>query len=259
MLFEGGFTTSKQTSGGWGMELDQSDYEACGLQLVDNVLINDTGLGYTYNGGGIRDIRKSHQANGRFSTSWVKAEHSLKTGVQFMYGLGGGYRTYSTRNLTQLGGLPVSYQFNNGTPTQLTQFAAPIAQIAQLNPDLGIFVQDQWRMARASPRAWACGSTGCTRTRPRCARTRVRWSTPAASTSVKNLPNWKDLNPRMGVVWDPAGSGTDRDQGRAQSLRERDGRRHGEPARAGERRGRQHHALVDRHERQSPPRLRPAG
>ena len=132
VLFEGGFTTSKQTSGGWGMELDQSDYEACGFQLVDNVLINDTGLGYTYNGGGIRDIRKSHQANGRFSTSLVKAAHSLKTGVQFMYGLGGGYRTYSTRNLTQLGGLPVSYQFNNGTPTQLTQFAAPIAQIAQL-------------------------------------------------------------------------------------------------------------------------------
>ena len=207
VLFESGFTTSKQTSGGWGMELDQSDYEACGFQLVDNVLINDTGLGYTYNGGGIRDIRKSHQANGRFSTSWVKAEHSLKTGVQFMYGLGGGYRTYSTRNLTQLGGLPVSYQFNNGTPTQLTQFAAPIAQIAQLAPDLGIFVQDQWRLA-----------TGLTAS----AGLRFDWVRAYAPAQCqeagplvdarcfderKNLPNWKDLNPRLGVVWDPTRSG----------------------------------------------------
>ena len=207
VLFESGFTTSKQTSGGWGMELDQSDYEACGFQLVDNVLINDTGLGYTYNGGGIRDIRKSHQANGRFSTSWVKAEHSLKTGVQFMYGLGGGYRTYSTRNLTQLGGLPVSYQFNNGTPTQLTQFAAPIAQIAQLAPDLGIFVQDQWRVA-----------TGLTAS----AGLRFDWVRAYAPAQCqeagplvdarcfderKNLPNWKDLNPRLGVVWDPTRSG----------------------------------------------------
>jgi hypothetical protein len=208
VLFEGGFTTSKQTSGGWGMALDQSDFEACGFQLHDNVLINDTGLGYTYNGGGIRDIRKSHQANGRFSASLVRASHSLKTGVQFMYGLGGGYRTYSTRNLTQLGGLPVSYQFNNGTPTQLTQFAAPIAQIAQLAPDLGIFVQDQWRLVTGLTASvglrfdWvkAYAPAQCQDAGPlvaaRCFEER------------DNLPNWKDLSPRMGIVWDPTRSGT---------------------------------------------------
>ena len=208
LLFEGGFTVSKFTSGGWGMELDQSDFEACGFQLHDNVLINDTGLGYTYNGGGIRDIRKSHQANGRFSTSLIKAAHSLKAGMQFMYGLGGGYRTYSTRNVTQLGGLPVSYQFNNGTPTQLTQFAAPIAQVAQLNPGP--------RRLRAGPVADHHGtdgqrrssaSTGYAPTRRRSARRAACWSRPAASIERDNLPNWKDLSPRMGIVWDPTRSG----------------------------------------------------
>jgi hypothetical protein len=259
VLFEGGFTTSKQTSGGWGMELDQSDYEPCGLQLVDNVLINDTGLGYTYNGGGIRDIRKSHQANGRLSASLVRASHSLKTGLQFMYGLGGGYRTYNTRNLTQLGGLPVSYQFNNGTPTQLTQFAAPIAQIAQLSPDLGIFVQDQWRVATGltasmglrfdwvhGVRAGAVPGCGSARGRALLRRTRQ----PARLEGPKP-PHGR------GVGSDPQRQHGN--QGGPQPLRERDGRGHGQPARAGERGGGQHHAQLDRHQPQSLSRLRPAG
>jgi hypothetical protein len=207
VLFEAGFTTSKQTSGGWGMELDQSDYEACGFQLVDNVLINDTGLGYTYNGGGIRDIRKSHQANGRFSTSWVQAAHSLKTGAQFMYGLGGGYRTYSTRNLTQIGGLPLSYQFNNGTPTQLTQFAAPIAQMAQLSPDLGVFVQDQWRMAKGLTASLGLRFDWVRAYAPALCQEGGPLVDARCFDERKDLPNWKDLSPRMGVVWDPTGSG----------------------------------------------------
>jgi hypothetical protein len=207
VLFEGGFTTSKQTSGGWGNALDQSDYEACGLQLVDNVLINDTGLGYTYNGGGIRDIRKSHQANGRLSTSWVKAEHSLKTGVQFMYGLGGGYRTYNTRNLTQLGGLPLSYQFNNGTPTQLTQFAAPIAQIAQLAPDLGIFVQDQYRIMKGLTASLGLRFDWVKAYAPAQCQDAGPLVDARCFDERDNLPNWKDLSPRLGVVWDPTRSG----------------------------------------------------
>jgi hypothetical protein len=207
LLFEGGFTVSQFTSGGWGMELDQSDFEACGYQLHDNVLINDTGLGYTYNGGGIRDIRMSHQANGRFSTSLIKAAHSLKAGVQFMYGLGGGYRSYSTRNVTQLGGLPVSYQFNNGTPTQLTQFAAPTAQLAQLNPDLGVFVQDQWRITTGVTASVGLRFDWIRAYAPALCQEGGLLVEARCFDERENLPNWKDLSPRMGVVWDPTRSG----------------------------------------------------
>ena len=47
-----------------------------------------------------------------------------------------------------LNGLPVSYTFTNGVPRSLTQFASPIYTIDQLNPDLALYVQDQWRISR---------------------------------------------------------------------------------------------------------------
>ena len=67
-----------------------------------------------------------------------------------MYGLGGGHRTYTTRAPTQVNGLPVSYTFLNGAPRSLTQFASPNYTVDQLNPDLGLFVQDQWRINRVT-------------------------------------------------------------------------------------------------------------
>ncbi len=133
----------------FGTDLCLSDYEGCGGQLVTNVSINDVGLGYTYNGVARREgLDLSHQSNGRFNVSFVNSRHSIKTGVFWMYGLGGGQRAYNVRAPEQVNGLPVTYTFLNGRPTQLTQFVSPNLQVDQLNPDLGLYVQDQWRLNR---------------------------------------------------------------------------------------------------------------
>ena len=39
----------------------------------------------------------SHQSNGRFNVSFITGRHSIKTGVFWMYGLGGGHRAYNDR------------------------------------------------------------------------------------------------------------------------------------------------------------------
>ena len=206
LLLDAGMTVSRFTFGGFGSDLFQSDYQACGGGLVNNVLINDVSLGYTYNGVGNRNMALSNQLNSRLNVSYLTGSHSIKTGVFVMYGLTGGHSTYFDRSPGQVNGLPLSYTFSNGNPISLTQFAAPTYTLDQLNPDLGLFVQDQWRVGRLTVNAGL----------------RYDWvheSVPAINEAagplvparsfgaVDNVPNWKDLNPRFGVAWDPFGDG----------------------------------------------------
>ena len=205
LLFDAGMTVSKFNYQSFGDDLFLSDYDGCGGQLVTNVSINDTALGFTYNGVGVgRGLSLSHQSNGRFNVSMIKGEHTIKTGAFWEYGLGGGHRNYNVRAPEQVGGLPVTYVFNNGRPTSLTEFISPNLQVDQLNPDLGLFIQDQWRLSRFTVTAgvryeWLRESVAAS-------------SVPAGSLAppqsfpaIKNVPNWKDLNPRFGLVWDPTG------------------------------------------------------
>ena len=205
LLFDAGVTLSKFNFGGFGEDLLLSDYQGCGGGLQDNVSINDTGLGFTYNGVGSRTMSLSHQSNGRFNVSMIKGQHSVKSGVFWMYGLGGGHRTYTTRFPTQVNGLPVSYGFASGIPRSLTEFASPSSTVDQLNPDLGLYVQDQWRISRVTISAglrfdWVRESVQATEVP-------AGVLVPARSFPARtDVPNWKDLNPRFGIVWDPTGS-----------------------------------------------------
>jgi hypothetical protein len=205
LLFDAGVTVSKFNFGSYGTDLFLSDYEGCGGQLVTNVSINDVGLGFTYNGVGAgRTLSLSHQSNGRVNVSLIKGGHSIKTGAFWMYGLGGGQRSYNVRAPQQVNGLPVTFTFLNGRPTQLTQFVSPNFTTDQLSPDLGLYVQDQWRISRLTVSAglrfdWLRESVAASSVQPGAL-------VPAQSfPAIKNVPNWKDLNPRFGVVWDPTG------------------------------------------------------
>jgi hypothetical protein len=207
LLFEAGVTVSRFNFGDWGNDLGLSDYEQCGEQLDHHVSINDVGFGYTYNGSGNRTLSKSHQSNGRFSVSLLEGGHNIKVGTQWMYGLGGGHRTMSDRSPSQVNGLPVAYTFLRGVPTGLTQYASPLLVRTQMAPDLGIFVQDRWR---ATDRLTLSGGL------------RFDWMRQSAPANclpagllvparcfdaLENVPNWKDLSPRFGLVWDPRGEG----------------------------------------------------
>jgi hypothetical protein len=207
LLFDAGVTVSKFNFQGFGDDLFLSDYQGCGGQLVDNVSINDTGLGFTYNGVGVgKGMSFSHQSNGRFNVSFVTSRHTIKTGVFWMYGLGGGQRAYNVRAPAQVNGLPVTYTFLNQRPTSLTQFVSPNLQVDQLNPDLALFVQDQFRFNRVTITAglrydWLRESVAASSV-PEGALV-----PPQSFPAVNNVPNWKDLSPRVGLVWDPKGDG----------------------------------------------------
>ncbi|MGE3277133.1 MAG: TonB-dependent receptor [Vicinamibacterales bacterium] len=207
LLFEGGFTVSRFNFGDWGSDLGLSDYEQCGDQIDDNVSINDIGLGYTYNGGGSRTLSKSHQVNGRFSVSLMQGAHSFRFGTQWMYGLGGGHRTYTDRSPSQIGGLPVAYTFLQGNPISLTQYATPLLVVAQLNPDLGLFAQDQWRVNDRLTLSAGLRFDWMRQSVPETCEPAGPLVDARCYEPLDNVPNWKDISPRFGVVWDPTGRG----------------------------------------------------
>lgn len=207
LLFESGVTVSRFNFGDWGTKLDLSTYKPCGEQLDDNVSINDTGFGYTYNGGGVRTLSLSHQSNGRASASLVSGGHSFKVGVQWMYGLGGGHRSYSERSPSQVRGLPVAYTFRNGVPIALTQYASPLLTVVQLSPDLGVFVQDQWRAHSRLTVSLGLRFDWVRQSVPETCEPAGLLVEARCYEGVTDVPNWKDLNPRIGVAWDPDGAG----------------------------------------------------
>ncbi len=206
LLLEGGVTISRFDFGNFGTDLSLADFTPCGFGRIDRVSINDTTLGLTYNGVGNRTLSKSHQTNGRFTVSYIAGDHNLKAGLFYMYGLGGGHRTRTERTPSQIDGLPLAYTFNNGVPTSITQYATPLYTADQLNPDLGLFVQDQWRVGRLTINAglrfdWVHQSV------PPLS-VEAGPLVPARSfDAVDDVPNWKDLSPRLGVAWDPFADG----------------------------------------------------
>ena len=137
----------------------------------------------------------------RASLSYVTGTHSLKSGIQLEQGIiEGGVR----RRTGPTGA--VDYRFFQGAPTSLTQTGNPFVERAIMNPDLGIFIQDQWRLDRLTLNLglrfdyW--NGYVPEQTIPATA------FLPAAHfDKVSDTPNFKDINPRMGVVYDLFGSG----------------------------------------------------
>ena len=232
-------------------------------QLYDNVSINDTGLGYTYNGGGNRTLSLSHQTNGRFSSSlMLRARTRQDRARSGCTASAAAIAPITTRAPAQVNGLPVAYTFNNGVPTgaHAVRLAASMT-VAQLEPGprhlrAGPVAHDERRDGQRS----ACASTGCaSRCRQTCqaggplvrrALLRARSTTCRTGRTSTRV--------RRGVGSD--GQRQDRDQGRHQPLRHRRTTGMANAFEPVERRGRQHHARswTDT-ERQLPARLRPAG
>jgi hypothetical protein len=133
------------------------------------------------------------QTNQRFSVTYVTGTHSFKTGMMLQEGWA-----------TQRGEVnnALSYTFRNGAPVSLTEWASPAYEHLTMPANLGIYTQDQWTASKRitvtaglrfdyiNVRADAAQAPG------------GRFYAPIAFPEVDNLPNWKDISPRLGLVYD---------------------------------------------------------
>ena len=167
----------------------------------DRIPIRDTATNFTYNGGGNASVDWQYGPTQRASLSYTTGAHTYKVGMLAAETLKP-FKTFSDR-----GQFPFSYTFNNGVPTQLTQFVSPLEQQVAVNLGLGLFVQDSWKLKRMT-------LTGGLRYEyinayaPAIERRATTLADAASFPEVDCLPCWHDIHPRAGVVYDLFGDGT---------------------------------------------------
>ncbi|MFN7981785.1 MAG: carboxypeptidase regulatory-like domain-containing protein [Vicinamibacterales bacterium] len=144
------------------------------------------------------------------SLSYVTGAHNLKVGMQWSFGVDGNSQirtgdlvqnyidASSTRSCSEA--TP-----SNCVPNSVTVYNTPARYFEYVNRDLGIYAQDTWTFKRltVSPgirfENFNAKSQGGCRNAGRFVPAFCREDTP-------NQPNWKDIAPRMAVVYDVFGN-----------------------------------------------------
>ena len=148
----------------------------------------------------------------RASLSYVTGSHNFKFGFQTDEA---NTNTYCRRTRT------CDYYFYNGIPILILQWATPYRTESRVKADMGIYAQDQWKItqqddpqpgsalgllqqlrARADGRVVRVRPTATSRTRQS-----TRGSAQRKYDPVYDVPNWKDIDPRLGVAYDLFGNG----------------------------------------------------
>ena len=100
----------------------------------------------------------------------------------------------------------VNYTFFNGAPSSLTQFAEPITFRERVNYNLGLYAQDQWTINQLTlnlgVRADFLNAQVDAQSLPAGPLIAAR-----EFGEIRNVPNWKDVSPRLGAVYDLFGDG----------------------------------------------------
>jgi hypothetical protein len=167
--------------------------------------VSDLGTGIAYGSlfSGATTSRSNygdHGPQGQFSTrfamSYITGSHAFKVGAVTFAGE------------AQIAGDPVydeQYVFRNRVPVQLVQVAFPHQHIARVKMDLGVFAQDQWTIQRLTLnlgiRYDSLNSYNPAQTRPG-----GLYLGPVSFDAVYDVPNWKDINPRVGASFDLFGN-----------------------------------------------------
>jgi hypothetical protein len=169
----------------------------------NTVSIIDVSRNYVYNAAAGLSVvdygenRGANQANGRFALSYVTGSHAFKTGVTYYGGL-------DTEEVT-LNSPPIQYSFSGRVPIGITEFASPYLAKSAMD-SFALFAQDQWTVKRLTLNLGVRFDTlhgwNPAQTRP------AGPFVPEFTFPLQdNVPNWKDVSPRLGAAFDVFGNG----------------------------------------------------
>jgi len=171
----------------------------------DIIAVEDLTNGFFYRarGPGLSEgngynLKKHTNYTQRVSMSYVTGSHAFKTGVVVQ-------ENFSDHFHTQNG--DATYRIRNGVPSEIALWATPWNHKEKLLPVLGVFAQDQWTLSKLTLNLGLRFDS-------------LKGSIPAqdipAGTYVParhfdgighSVPDWKDLNPRLGAAYDLFGNG----------------------------------------------------
>jgi hypothetical protein len=173
------------------------------------ISVRDQALGITYGSQptyrGLPNYTNRYSQ--RFSTTYVTGRQTFKAGFQ---------NDVLATNAQFIVNGNVNYVFSNGSPISLTQYSTPYLRHDR-GDDFGAYVQEKWTMGRLtadlgvrfdSYYGWvpAQSTPGDTSGWPGVPANNA-WLGERSFTSVKGVPSWKDLNPRLDAAYDLHGDG----------------------------------------------------
>ena len=141
------------------------------------------------------------QLSQRFSVSYITGSHAFKTGINVLEFLQG-HKNFDAFN--QIHGAR-SYSFQNRSPRSITLWATPFG-VTNRTLTTGIYAQDQWTIRKLTLNLGVRydAFNGWTNEQHFPAGMFV----PArVLPAVKDSPNWKNVNPRVGAAYDLFGTG----------------------------------------------------
>jgi hypothetical protein len=140
---------------------------------------------------------RSTQSNYRAAASYVTGTHNVKVGFALMHAWR--YNTQEPNN-------SVTLTLRAGVPFSITEYATPIQFHETLKYNMGWYAQDQWRIRRLALNYGVRADFLSSRVD---AQDIVAGPfTPARHfDSIDNVPNWKDIDPRVGAAYDLFGDG----------------------------------------------------
>jgi hypothetical protein len=130
------------------------------------------------------------------SVSYVTGTHNVKVGIQDTWGR---YRQFRSAN----GDLQANYL--NGVPFQVVIYNTPLNFEDDLKADLGIYGQDSWTLNRLTVNygaRWEYYASGI----PTETSGQGRFVAQARTFGPIDMPTWKSIAPRGGVVYDLFGN-----------------------------------------------------
>ena len=131
------------------------------------------------------------------SVSYVTGSHNLKVGFQHVHGIDD---VITERN----GDLIANY--SNNRPSTVTVFNTPVNQKAHIKYDVGIFAQDSWTLKRLTVNPgvrWQAFNAYA----PEVSLPAGQFAPGRFYAAQPNLPNFRDVAPRLSTAYDLFGNG----------------------------------------------------
>lgn len=192
-----------------------SDYgtqEDLGVTMA-TVQVTDQTTGFVFRGPNANLAKSSWPINmGRFATSYVTGAHAAKAGVDFRTGAAisstVSYPVAEDGFGIEAGGISSGYGIRigaNGRPNQVTLFNTPRIEYEEYTI-AALYAQDQWTLKRMT----VSGGLRFDYIKGRNPAVHLAAGpfVPAREfPAVENVPNWKDISPRLGLSYDLFGNG----------------------------------------------------
>lgn len=192
LLFEGGFTFYNER---WIFGPQPDNVNGYGPDAV--VSKTETTLGVTYGSANVFTTAYNHQYNMRAAMNYVTGSHTFKVGMQNMWGTR--QYTYDTNQAHAL-------TFTRGIPAQITQYARPLIDLEHLKSALGIYAQDRWTINRLTLN-YGVRFDYHNAYVPEQTLDAIPFVPARQYDPIYNVPNWKDITPRIGGTYDLFGNG----------------------------------------------------